>query len=119
MRKTKKYKPGNIYVMDETPVWVEPLAETTIDRKGVKSVPIKSTGHEKVRLTVALTAKVDGTKLKPYIIIPRKREIKELKDSIKDVVLSFNQKSWMDNQLTKDYLQRVIGQLTFNKRLII
>ena len=119
MRKTKKYKPGDIYVMDETPVWVEPLAETTIDRKGVKSVPIKTTGHEKVRLTVALTAKADGTKLKPYIIIPRKREIKELKDSFKDVVLSFNQKSWMDNQLTKDYLQRVIGQLTFNKRLII
>ena len=53
--------------MDENPVWIEPVGSTSIDKKGVRDVPIKSTGHEKVRITVILTARGDGSKLKPYI----------------------------------------------------
>ena len=87
------------------------------ERVGANSVPIKSTGHEKVRITVVLTAKADGSKLKSYIRIPRKREIKELQNLTCDVILSYNQKSWMDNELTKDYIQRVIRQFSFNKRI--
>ncbi|MEL7309314.1 MAG: hypothetical protein AAGK05_16610, partial [Pseudomonadota bacterium] len=58
-------------------MWIEPVGSTSIDKKGVRDVPIKSTGHEKVRITVILTARGDGSKLKPYIIIPRKKAIKE------------------------------------------
>ena len=105
--------------MDETPIGIESVAESTIDKKGIKSVPIKSTGHEKLRLTVVLTARADGSKLKPYIVIPRKREIQDLINTNKDALLSFAPKSWMDNQLTKDYLNRVIGRFSFTKRLMI
>ena len=87
--------------MDETPVLIEPVGSTTVDRRGVKCVPVKSTGHEKVRITVILTACGNGKRLKPFVVIPRKREIKELNGQ-KDVVLAYAAKSWMDDDLTND-----------------
>ena len=118
LRSKNNYKTDNIFVMDETPVWVEPVSCTTVEAKGVKSVSIKSTGHEKVRITVILTARADGTKLPPYIVIPRKREIKELAN-MRGVIFAYSDRSWMDDSLTADYLKRVIGQFSFNKRLLI
>ena len=46
----------NMGAMDETPIWLDMAAETTIDFVGNKSVPIKTTGHEKSRVTVVLAA---------------------------------------------------------------
>lgn len=59
--------------MDKTLIWIESLAVITTERKGLKCVPIKSTDHEKVLLTVVLTGKADEIKLKPYVVILRKR----------------------------------------------
>ena len=55
--------------MDETAIWLEPVATTTIEKKGVKEVPLKTTGHEKLGVIVVPTAKVDGTKRKPYFVV--------------------------------------------------
>ena len=42
---------------------------------------MKSTGHEKVRVSVCLAAKLDGTKLKPFIVSgAAKRQLKSLHD---------------------------------------
>ena len=49
--------------MDETPVWCDMLSETTVDATGKKSITLKSTGHEKARVSVCLAVKGDGTKL--------------------------------------------------------
>lgn len=118
LRETQNYSDSSIYAMDETPIWIEPVGTTTVELKGSKQVPIHSTGHEKVRITVILSARADGSKVKPYIVIPRKRPIKEL-DATKDVVVAYNQKSWMDDALTEDYLNRAIGRLSFGKRLMV
>ena len=108
-----------IYAMDETPVWIEPVGSTSIDKKGVRDVPIKSTGHEKVRITVILTARGDGSKLKPYIVIPRKKAIKELQEFNNCAVISYSQRSWMDDKLTENYLEQVLGRFSFGKRLLV
>ncbi len=118
LRVKEGYKDADIVVMDETPVWLEQVANTTIEKKGSKEVPVKSAGHEKVRLTVVLTARADGTKLKPYIIIPRRRPIKEL-ETLTGIVCAYDNKSWMDDSLTIDYLNRVVGRFSFSKRLMI
>ena len=44
------------------------VSETTVEATGAKDVPMKSTGHEKVRVSVCLAAKLDGTKLKSFIV---------------------------------------------------
>lgn len=93
--------------MDETPVWFEQVSNTTIDTRGGKEILIKSTGHNKVRLTVVLTACSDETKLEAYVIIPRKRAIKDV-EQISDVICRYNTKSWMHDSLATDYLLRVI-----------
>lgn len=40
---------------------------STIHLTGEKSVTLKTTGHEKARVSVRLAAKADGTKLKPTV----------------------------------------------------
>ena len=83
-RTSGQYDNDAIFVMDETPVWIEPVANTTINLSGAKEIPIKSTGAENVRITVILTARGDGAKMNPYIVIPRKRPIKEV-DQVKNI----------------------------------
>ena len=56
--------------MDETSVCNEMVSNTTIDKEGVKSVCLKTTGHEKYMVSVYLAAKVNGTKLKPFVVFP-------------------------------------------------
>ena len=51
-----QYSDKNVFCMDKTPIWVEPVANNTIKKTGSKEVPIKSTGHENVCFTVVLSA---------------------------------------------------------------
>ena len=43
-------------------------ASTTVETNGNKDVLLKNTGYEKVRISVCLSARADGTKLKPFIV---------------------------------------------------
>ena len=54
--------------MDETAVWNSMISNTTVEKIGAKEVPLKSTGNEKVRVSVTLTGKADSTKYKPFIV---------------------------------------------------
>ena len=53
-----KYLASNIIAMDETAVWADMVANTTVDDIGTRSVSLKMTGHEKVRVSVCLSAKM-------------------------------------------------------------
>ena len=71
------YSHGGIIAMDETAVWQDMLSSTTVDNVGEKLIRLKTTGHEKSKVSVCLAAKADGTKVKPLIVFPRaKRETK-------------------------------------------
>ena len=59
--------------MDETPMTFDLPASRTIDTKGNRTIQIRTTGHEKTHFTVVLSCMVDGTKLKPMVIVKRKR----------------------------------------------
>ena len=62
--------------MDETPMYFDLPANSTIDFKGLKSIQVKTTGYEKLRYTVLLTAGVikeenntyRGFRLPPLVI---------------------------------------------------
>ena len=55
--------------MDETPVWNDIILNTTVEKTGAKEVLLKSTGNEKVHVSVCLTGKADGTKCKLFIVL--------------------------------------------------
>ncbi|CAI7812765.1 unnamed protein product [Closterium sp. NIES-53] len=52
---------------DQTPLFVEMLAEGTIEHRGARSVPIRTVGYEKTRLTVMLACTASGEKLRPWV----------------------------------------------------
>ena len=114
------YSNNCIFAMDETACWMDMPSDTTVDTIGARSIPIKTTGHEKSHYTVILTAKADGTKLKPYIVFKGKgtRLMASLK-TIPGVVVRFSKNGWMNDSLTIDYLDSIIGRLSFGKRLLV
>ena len=58
----------NIVAMDEIAVWNNMVSETAVEAIGAKDISMKSTGHEKVCVSVCLAAKLDETKLKSFIV---------------------------------------------------
>ena len=78
------------------------VTDTTVERVGKKDILMKTTGHEKVMVSVCLAAKRDGTKMKPCIVSAvAKRESKALHKEFKSycsIVSSGN--GWMNEELT-------------------
>ena len=102
------FDPSNIIAMDETPVWADMVSSTTVNKTGQKEIMLKTTGHEKVRVSVCLAAKADGSKLKPFIVfVGAKRESAALnKDFGSKCVVASTANGWMNEQLTVQWLQR-------------
>ena len=67
LNKQFQFPNSSILAMDETPVWNDMVWSTTVDETDSKDVPLKTTGLEKVRVSVCVAAKGDGTKLKPFV----------------------------------------------------
>ena len=44
------------------------VSQSTFDKVGKREICLKTTGHEKVRISICLNAKTDGTKFKPFIV---------------------------------------------------
>ncbi|CAI7781322.1 unnamed protein product [Closterium sp. NIES-54] len=61
---------------DQTPLWLEMPATTTVDQTGARSVPIRSAGYQKERVTVMLACTADGMKLRPWVFFKRKTVLK-------------------------------------------
>ena len=106
MQKKRNYNPSNIIAMDETPVWCDMISETTIDKTGKKSITLKTTGHEKARVSVCLAAKADGTKLKPMVVFKgAKREVAALSQEFKHkAVVATSDNAWMNTELTQVWI---------------
>ena len=115
---THHFGPNAIVNMDETPIWADMPGVTTISKTGTKMIPIRTTGHEKNRLTVCLAAKADGTKMPPYIVITRKKFPAEL-SNISGVVVACSDNGWMNDDLTIDWVNRVWGNFGFGKRFLV
>ncbi|CAI7896237.1 unnamed protein product [Closterium sp. NIES-54] len=81
---------------DQTPLWLEMPATTTVEETGVRSVPIRSAGYQKQRVTVMLACTADGRKLKPWVFFKRKTLPKG--DFPADVVVACHENGWMDSQ---------------------
>ena len=82
-------------------------SETTVEIQGSKIFQIKS-GHEKH--TVCLAVKADGSKMKPFIVIPGKKEKSEV-DAVKGAIVKCSPSGWMNDELTKVWVEEVWGSL--------
>ncbi|CAI7775132.1 unnamed protein product [Closterium sp. NIES-54] len=71
-------------------------ATTTVEETGVWSVPIRSVGYQKQRMTMMLACTADGVKLKPWVFFKRKALPKG--DFPSDVVVACHENGWMDSE---------------------
>ena len=99
----------NIVAMDETAIWNAMVSETAVEAISAKDIPMKSTGHEKVCVSVCLAVKLDGIKLKPFIVFgAAKRESKLLHDEYKRQCSFANSlNAWMNEELTQRWCDEV------------
>ena len=103
--------------MGETPIWVDMPSTTTIESVGAKTVPIKTTGHEKQRITVCLAVRGDGTKLPPFVVIPGAKVPKTI--NYKGVKVMCSKNGWMNDALTLQWVKEIYGSFSFNKRMLV
>ena len=108
MAKRKEHEFDLKYIgnADQMPLTFDIVTNRTVSEKGVKSVPILSTGHDKDQCTVMLACLGDGTKLPPYVVFKRKTLPKNL-NFPKEVVVRCQAKGWMDESLVQDWLRTV------------
>lgn len=58
----------SVLAMNETSGRNDMVLSTNADKTGSKYVPLKTNRHEKVKISVCLTAKGDNSKLKPFAV---------------------------------------------------
>ena len=118
LQKVYSYAEPTIVAMDEIPVWSDMISNTTVEITGSKDVPMKSTGHEKVRVSVCLAAKLDGTKCKPFIVFAgAKRESKSLNEEYrKKCYVTGSPSGWMNEELTLRWCDEALGQFSLQRR---
>lgn len=96
--------------MDETPVWFDLPSSHTYDFRGIQAVKEKTTGKEKLRYTMVLSAMADGTKLLPLLIFGNLKKIPK-GNFPKDVVMQVAEKGTMNSDL-----MNVWKKLVWSKR---
>ena len=105
--------------MDETPVWLNMVSDTAVDKTGVGQVTMKSTGQGKCWVSVCLPAKVNRSKFKPYNVFKNaKCETKTLNDAFKTCCVIVNSSDGWMNNLTIEYTQKVLGTSSFGRRFL-
>ena len=91
------------------------VSNTTVEKTGSKEDNMKSTGHDKVRVSVYLAVKADGARLKPFIVFKgAKRESKALHDEfIRKCSVASCANGWINEDLTLRCCNEILGQFFF------
>jgi hypothetical protein len=98
LRKMGNFLMGQIANVDETAIYLDMPPNYMLEKKGVKEILLKTTGCEKLRLTVMLAATADGKKLPPFLILKRKT-VPKSESFPKDVIVRAQEKGWMTEEL--------------------
>ena len=120
-RKQHNFELSQIENADQTPLTFDVVTNSTIAEKGVKSVPIVTTGHDKDRFTVMLASRGDGSKLSPYVVFKRKTIPKEMVFP-PGVIVRCQEKGRMNEEMVKDWINTVwskVGGLSRKQSLLV
>ena len=102
--------------MDETPLYFDIVPNHVLDRKGKKSIIVRTTGSEKRHLTIVLCVTHEGEVLPALAIFKGKRP---LKIKAQDVFIRTQQKAWMDEEMMLEWIDLVWEPATEGKRALL
>ncbi|CAI7793675.1 unnamed protein product, partial [Closterium sp. NIES-53] len=99
---------------DQTPLFVEMPAKRTLDHRDARSVPIRTVGYEKTRLTMMLASTASLEKVRPWMWFKMKNVPKC--DVPEGLVVQAQDNGWMDEDAVKTWLTReVLPHLNLNR----
>ncbi|CAI7733070.1 unnamed protein product [Closterium sp. NIES-54] len=92
----RQYRIDLLWILntDQMPLWLEMPSERTVEEVGSRSMPVRSGGYQKERVTVMLACTSSGEKLKPWVFFKRKTVPKG--DSPSDIHVGVHPNGWMD-----------------------
>ena len=90
--------------MDETLLYFDVVPGRVLDKKGKRSVVVRSTGNEKRHLTVVLTVLADGVVLPAYAIFKGRKQPQFHEVG---VFIRAQEKAWMDEAMMLDWIDSV------------
>ena len=101
----KKFSHSQIINMDEVPLHFDCPPNRTVSKSGEKSVPITTTGNERLSFTCVLACAANGQKLKPMLVFKRKTLPQDTFPT--DVLVKCNGNGRMCEQLMLDRLNEI------------
>ena len=113
-----KFSLSHVGNMDETPIWTDMPSATTVDMKGSKVVPIKTASHEKQCITVCLAFKADGTKIKPFVVLPGLK-VRPKVAAINGAIVKCSKNGWMNDELTAQWVDEVWDSFALEQRFLV
>ena len=90
--------------MDQTSIYIDPEARTSYSEIGAKRVLATTAGQEQTRVSIAFSATAGGTKLKPLILIPRKRPLKRFTPLTNVKVVYGTKGNFNENFMVESYI---------------
>ena len=93
--------------MDQTTIYLDLPSNRTYETSGATHVEAVHTGQNRTRVSVAMTAAADGTKLKPFILIPRKRPLRNFVCP-RNVVVFYGADTFNQTILVEHWISKVI-----------
>ena len=99
--------------MDETPAYFDVVPSKTVDKKGKKSIIVRTTKSEKRHITAVLSCIATGEMLPPMIIFKgtTTRSINGVTNK-NGAIVTYQGKAWMDEDIMKQWITRVWVQYT-------
>ena len=102
--------------MDETPLYFDIVPSRILDRRGKKSIIVRTTGSEKRHLTVVMCVTHDGDVLPALAIFKGKRPLQIRADG---VYIRTQEKAWMDEPMMLQWIDLVWEPATLRKSALL
>ena len=94
--------------MDETPVFLDLLPNKVVDKRGKKSINVRTTASEKNRITATLCCSASGKMLPPFVVFKGKTKRGLKKVTVpKGVVCTTQTKAWMDEKRMLEWIEQI------------
>ena len=106
--------------MDETPVFLDLVPNRVVDRKGKKTITVRTTASEKNRITATLCCSASGKMLPPFVVFKGKTKRGIRKVPVPhDVVCTTQVKGWMDEERMLERIQKVWAPYVDGNRALL
>ena len=106
--------------MDETPVFLDLVPNRVVDRKGKKTITVRTTASEKNRITATLCCSASGKMLPPFVVFKGKTKRGIRKVPVPhDVVCTTQVEGWMDEERMLEWIQKVWAPYVDGNRALL